>query len=268
MAPLHFGPVAFDAGLIIFDKDGTLAHFEPIWQHIYLSAIDAVTKEVDNPGVIRAELNATLGYTPAPAHPLAPGRFSTHGPFATAANAAIGTIVAAVLYRHSQPPLSWDEAVALAGRTFLAEMDKPLDPALLTAPTDLPTLFGSLRAAGIAVAVITSDERAPTLYTLEHFGLGEEVEFIIASDDPYPKKPAPEAIWAACAHYGVPVERAVMVGDSLTDMRMGRAAGVGLCVGVLTGPASREELETLAHVVLASIGEITGDRGQCRTVIC
>lgn len=250
MAPIAFGSATFDAGLVIFDKDGTLIHFEPIWQRIYLAAIHAVMEQVENPALVAAELHASLGYDPLHS------RFSTHGPFATAANSIVGTIVATVLYRHAQPRLTWDAATALAARTFLAAMDAPLDPALLTTPTDLPTLFDSLAGAGAALAVITSDERAQTLFTLDVLGVGERVGLVIASDDAYPKKPAPEAIWAACAHFGVGVERAVMVGDSLTDMGMGRAAGVGLCVGVLTGPASREQLAPYADVILESIGEI------------
>lgn len=250
MAPIAFGPTTFDTGLVIFDKDGTLTHFDPIWQSIYQVAVHAVAEQVENPALVIAELHASLGYDPLHS------RFSTYGPFATAANSTVGTIVATVLYRHAQPPLSWDAATALAAHTFLAAMDAPLDPALLTAPTDLPALFDSLTAAGVGIAVITSDERAQTLFTLDVLGVGERVELVIASDDAYPKKPAPEAIWAACAHFCVAVERAVMVGDSLTDMRMGRAAGAGLCVGVLTGPASREDLETLADVVVESIADI------------
>ena len=250
MTSIFFGSTTFDASLVIFDKDGTLIHFDPIWQNIYLAAVNAVTAQVENPALVAAELHATLGYDPL--H----NRFSTHGPFVTAANATVGTVVATVLYRHAQPPLSWDAAMATVARTFLAAMDAPPDPTLFTIPTDLPALFDSLTGAGVAVAVITSDERAQTLFTLDILGVGERVGLVIASDDAYPKKPAPEAIRAACAHFGVAVERAVMVGDSLTDMRMGRAAGVGLCVGVLTGPASREDLETLSDIVVASIDEI------------
>ncbi len=255
MPSIRFGSATFDAGLVIFDKDGTLTHFNPVWQSIYLAALDAVIQTVENPATVRSELNATLGYDPLER------RFSTHGPFATAANAKVGTIVAAVLHRHARPPLSWDEAEALVERTFLVALGRPPDPSLLTTPTDLPTLFASLRAAGIAIAVITSDERAQTVYTLDVLGISHLVGLVIASDDAYPKKPAPEAIWAACAHFGVAVERTVMVGDSLTDMRMGRAAGAGLCVAVLTGPGTREQLTPQADVVLESVGEMgMGDR--------
>lgn len=256
MALVNFASQLFDADLIVFDKDGTLTEFDPLWQAIYGEAVEAVLAGLENRAEVAGELHAALGYDPTIR------RFSTHGPFTTAANAKIGVLVAGVLYRHAQPAPSWDEAESLTARTFLAGLAAPPAPGLLIAPTDLPALFGCLRAAGVHIAVITSDERAATLYTLDALGVSDLLCAVIASDDAYPKKPAPDALWAVCAQQGVAVERAVMVGDSLTDMRMGRAAGVGLCVGVLTGPAGREDLAPYADVVIESIGEI-GVAGDC-----
>ena len=45
----------------------------------------------------------------------------------------------------------------------------------------------------------------------------------------------------------------MMVGDSIHDLKAGRAAGVKTC-GVETGPATREELAPFADFVLPSIG--------------
>ncbi len=250
MALLLIGPISHDTDLIIFDKDGTLILFSPVWQNIYLAAIGTLIDQIENPALVLAELHATLGFDPIHSH------FSTHGPFATAANATIATIVAAVLYRHAQPPRSWDETVALVQRTFVDSLSTPPDPALLATPADLPTLFAALQSHGVRIAVITSDERNATLHALDALGVAALADVVIASDDPYPKKPAPQAVWAACKQLGVSVERTVMVGDSLTDMRMGKAAGVGLCVGVLTGPASQEDLAALPDVIIDSIAEI------------
>ena len=44
-----------------------------------------------------------------------------------------------------------------------------------------------------------------------------------------------------------------MVGDSTHDLIAGSAAGVGLRVGVLTGPATVDDLEDYADIVLSDI---------------
>ena len=56
-----------------------------------------------------------------------------------------------------------------------------------------------------------------------------------------------------CAETGVPAERTAVVGDSPADMRMGRAAGAGRTIGVLTGVGSHADLDPLADVVIDSV---------------
>ena len=60
-----------------------------------------------------------------------------------------------------------------------------------------------------------------------------------------------------CATLDVPPARTAVVGDSPADLRMARAAGAGLVVGVLTGVGGRDDLEPLADVVLDSVGAIS-----------
>ena len=47
-----------------------------------------------------------------------------------------------------------------------------------------------------------------------------------------------------------------MVGDAVHDLAMGRAAGVGLVVGVLGGASAREDLAGTADLILAGIAEL------------
>jgi phosphoglycolate phosphatase len=47
-----------------------------------------------------------------------------------------------------------------------------------------------------------------------------------------------------------------MVGDNRHDLEMGRAGGVGLNVGVLSGTGTRETLLPLADVVLNSVSDL------------
>ena len=47
-----------------------------------------------------------------------------------------------------------------------------------------------------------------------------------------------------------------MVGDSLHDIDAGIAAGAGLTVGVLTGPATEVDLSVRADIVIKDIREL------------
>ena len=55
--------------------------------------------------------------------------------------------------------------------------------------------------------------------------------------------------------------RTAVVGDAPADLRMARAAGAGLVVGVLTGVGGRADLEPLADVVLDSVAALGGRLG-------
>src|SRR5262249_8452541 len=121
-----------------------------------------------------------------------------------------------------------------------------------------------LRSRGIRIAVATTDDRAPTLATLRALGIAPLVDALACGDDGRPIKPAPDAILALCRELGVPPERAAMVGDTVADLRMGRAAGVAMTVGVLSGVGSAELLAPLADVLLPSVAELMAIRDQRR----
>ena len=256
MAQLHFGTHTFDADLVIFDKDGTLIDFTGLWAHYTINAIEGLMASLEEQGkplpqeqatTLRADLYAMLGYDPATQ------RFDPQSPVVTAPLPTLATLAAGVLYRHGW---GWLAAELQVQRGFMPVMNAPLPREMVRATAPLPPLFAALRGAGVQIAVITSDDRAPTLAALQWLEVAEQVAFIACADDGYPFKPAPEAIWAAGEATGIAVERMVMVGDSTTDMLMGQRAGVGLRVAVLTGMMEAATLAPLADVVLPSIGEI------------
>ena len=45
----------------------------------------------------------------------------------------------------------------------------------------------------------------------------------------------------------------IVVGDNRHDIEMGKNARAGLCIGVLTGASTRDELEEIADLVLDDI---------------
>jgi phosphoglycolate phosphatase len=102
----------------------------------------------------------------------------------------------------------------------------------------------------------TTDSHKRAQESLNELKIGTYFDVILGADDVAKGKPATDMIWKACELTGRSPEDTVMVGDSPTDMLMGKNARVKVCVGVLTGPTSREKLEKIADIVIPSVASL------------
>jgi len=101
---------------------------------------------------------------------------------------------------------------------------------------DVKRLFSELQAAGCAIGIVTSDARQQTLLELEHLGVSDQVGAIVCGDDAgVEAKPDPSGIRAACRELGVDPTAAIYVGDAVTDVEAGTAAGCRYRVAVRSG---------------------------------
>jgi phosphoglycolate phosphatase len=172
-----------------------------------------------------------------------------HGLLAATPMARIRERVVGLLVDHGVRPDAAERALAAAWRAP--------DPVKLARPvTDLVALFTTLRASGRRLAIATSDDRLPTERTLDALGIAGLIDAIACADDGRPAKPAPDAVLALCDVLEVTPARTAVVGDAPADLRMGRAAGAGQVIGVLTGVGDRATLRPLADVVLASVAAL------------
>ena len=85
--------------------------------------------------------------------------------------------------------------------------------------------LGLLEAHGMAMAVVTNKPRYFTLQLLERLDVARYFRAVVAGDDGYVKKPAPDMLVAAAAALGVAPHEALMIGDSDNDTVAARAAG-------------------------------------------
>jgi AHBA synthesis associated protein len=95
------------------------------------------------------------------------------------------------------------------------------------------------RGYGLAVATGKSGPRARSL--LGELGIVGLFDHVIGSDEIARPKPAPDIVLRALALLGIPPERAMMIGDAVTDLESARGAGV-LAVAALWGEADEAEL--------------------------
>jgi phosphoglycolate phosphatase len=230
--------------LIIFDKDGTLIDFGRMWagwaETLASSLGAAAGRSVDEP------LFAMLGYDPVERVVRAGGGLAAT-PMARLRERTVTVLVDAGL------------TDAGAERAVAAAWHAP-DPVALAHPLgDVLALFRALREDGRRLAIATTDDREPTERTLAALGLLESLDGLACADDGLPVKPAPEMVLHLCAAMGVAPEQTAVVGDAPADLRMARAAGVGLAVGVLTGVGNRSDLESLADVVVQSVEHLIAD---------
>ena len=227
--------------LVIFDKDGTLIDFDAMWS----PWIVELTRRLGSlTGVaVGPRLYAELGFDPVA------GRTIAGAPLAVLPMADLRRATAVVLVRAGVPEEAAADAVAQAW--FVP------DPVATALPiTHLPRLFGELRRRGLRVAVATSDDRQPTLLTIAGLGVEALVDAYVCADDGLPVKPAPDMVLDVCERLGVEPARAAVVGDSRADLAMGRAAGAGRVIGVLSGVSSRADLEPLADAILATVADL------------
>jgi phosphoglycolate phosphatase len=247
VARLNVGSLSFDAGLVVFDKDGTLIDFEYAWGRQTVVGVERLIAAVPGDADLRRDVYRSLGYDPQAR------RTAGTGPLATASIGKLCTIVACVLYQHG---FTWDDAEAHARDFFGAGLTSIPLKELIRPAADVKRLVNDLFRAKVRLAVVTTDDRSPTLETLELLGIAERVEFLACGDDQIPLKPAPDAVLRACAHLSVAPARTLVVGDTIADMQMARRAGAGLSAAVLSGVGDRDSLVDHADVVLDSVGDI------------
>lgn len=234
-------PLLDGIDLVVFDKDGTLLDFEAMWGGWAAELgrrLEAATKRP-----VAGDVFAAIGFDPVSEH-VRPG-----SPLAIATMGQLEEVVAAVIRR-------WCPNVAAARRAVETAWFEP-DPVATAVPTaDLGGLFEALVASGRRIAVATTDDRAPTEATLRALDLRRFVSALACGDDGVGVKPDPAMVLAICRALGTEPARTAVVGDTPADLAMGRSAGLGRVVGVLTGVGSREDLEPLADALLESVGEL------------
>jgi phosphoglycolate phosphatase len=230
-----------DIDLIVFDKDGTLIEFHLMWGG-WVSDLARGLEEATGLQ-LREGLFEILGVDADS------GVVRWHGLLAATPMARIREAIEAYVAEAGAVP---GEAV----RAVEAAWNAP-DPVALAQPvTDLRSLLARLRVRVGTFAVATSDDRGPTERTLEALGIAGEMAALACADDGFANKPAPDPVLQICARLGIDPARTAVVGDSPADLRMGRAAGVGRVIGVLTGVGDEATLAPLADLVVTSIEEL------------
>ncbi len=219
---------------IVFDKDGTLFDFSASWC-VWCDRLIAELSDGNNQ--LAANLAHSIGYD------------NISRTFATGALVIGGAADETANALAEQLPNTSIDTIHKIGNKCL--VDLPLVPV-----TGLDSLLVSFKASGFKLGVATNDSEASAITQLSQCGIKHHFDFICGYDSGFGSKPAAGMIDAFCKATDLHPSKVAMIGDSLHDLHAGKAAGVGLKVGVLTGPALEAELSESADIVLKDISHL------------
>jgi len=218
----------------LFDKDGTLADVQRYLWQVGEQRIRRV--EVQVPGV-QDGVRRALGLSQGGIHSAGLMAVGTRRETAIATAACV-----AATGRDWITALNLVEsAFTEADQTFRRKADHtPLLPGCLD-------LLQRLAKTGVRIGILSSDTTGNVVDFVERHQLNDLIQVCLGAMEDL-SKPDPRLLYHACELLGAAAERTLVVGDSLADIQMARAAGVG-CVGVLWGWSQPPDLSQADGVV-------------------
>ncbi|WP_068316527.1 HAD family hydrolase [Polycladidibacter hongkongensis] len=220
--------------VIAFDKDGTLFDFDQTWINFSQAMLHALAPDDTS---LKQRLGDIAGFD-VETHKFVPGALVVAGSTQELCEAWLPLL----------PAYDLDRLMQLAEHVTLSTRAVPV--------CDLPLLLSGLKRHKIQLAVITNDLEASARQQTRDAGVEDEFAMILGFDSGGQPKPAGDMLLRVCDKCNIVPHELMMVGDSLHDFTAARAAGAGVTLGVLTGPATREDLAGSCDFVAQSIAEI------------
>jgi phosphoglycolate phosphatase len=210
------GGYACAVDAVLFDKDGTLIEFDPLWCGWARTVIERLAERARlTPDRLAEAIGLDIGRE---AH-------LPDGPLAAGTMRDLATVLAHQLYAHAGLP--WG-----AARDVVREAMHEAEPALGERAEIRPLpgaveLVRRLGEVGVVAAVVTSDDTPRATHHLKAAGLEGHVSAVVGADRVSDGgKPGPEGVLLACHDLGVSPTRTAMIGDSEGDTRAAIAAGL------------------------------------------
>lgn len=231
---------------ILFDKDGTLSHSEPMLASLARSRIEhclslAGLKDRDPSAhqLLNSLLQQAYGLTEQGVNPA--------GAIAVASHAQNLISTATVL---AQVGFGWPDALTIAEKAFasasIESQDQGGTPPLPKPTQGITHLLNQLTSTGFQCAVISNDDTEGIKQFIHRNGLSDHFQALWSAEH-CPSKPNPDAVHGLCHELSVAPSRCALIGDADSDLRMGRSAGVPVVLGYIGGWSLPVELDPSFH---------------------
>ncbi|MDQ0297901.1 phosphoglycolate phosphatase [Salibacterium salarium] len=219
---------SWDIDAILFDKDGTIVDFPSLW----VNWLKGVLADVSSGETLRSTERA-LGIS------IQDGVVDPNGPLAIGSVIDVKTVLAGCLY---EAGWSWDVAKQRVNKSIEEIEVKEHYMEDLQLLPGLKGFLHRLERKNIKKAVVTADETAVAEKHLKALGIRSYFEAVIGSDQVEKSKPYPDMLHRACHSLDVEPSRCLMLGDTNSDMRTGRAAGTKASIGLVSYTTHKDHL--------------------------
>ena len=236
-----------DVDLMIFDKDGTLTDVHQYWHAMIEMRAALICERLGLPQREQRLLMEIMGVD------CANHRVKPQGPVGIKKREIVMRAAVDYLILIGQPDrtLLCEEVFRDVDALSVERLDRIVVPI-----EGFDRLFADLRRAGCGIAVATTDRTDRGVLAMKHLGVLEAIGMVAGADLVERGKPDPEMANLILRTLNVPARKAVMVGDALTDVRMGIAAGLRAAIGVTSGLTDRRDLLAVTPHVVSGISEI------------
>jgi HAD superfamily hydrolase (TIGR01549 family) len=233
--------------LAIFDKDGTLMELYHYWSQMVELRASLIRRDLTLTAAQEEDLIFAMGVDRRQ------GRLRPEGPVGikrreVVMQAAVDSIRSAGYGERAELCISaFDEA----DRISSSELRKYIRPI-----PGARELLAALSEGGCRNAIATTDRTDRASLALEYLGFADLIDMVVGADLVREAKPDPTMIHTILTQLGSRKEESVMVGDAVTDIKMGLNAGLRASIGVRTGLTSGEELARYTPYVVDDVSKI------------
>lgn len=229
---------------IIFDKDGTLMKFDSFWVEVSRYAARDILRQLGREDIPIERLLGALG--------VAGDTADTDGLLCKGTYEQIGLAISEILREYGVEVSDTDIVrMTVSAYNKNADMGK-IEPVC----ENIREVLEHLKSGGRQLAVVTTDNLQITNKCLEKLGIADLFARIYTDDGKNPVKPNPRCALEFLNEFHIPVQKAVMVGDTMTDIRFARNAGISvICVGEKAN--SLKQLMPYADAVVSDVSHLT-----------
>lgn len=234
-----------DIRAIIFDKDGTLLAFDDFWVTVSDYVIKDILSQLHREDIPSEKLLEAIG--------VKSGKTAADGLLCKGTYAQIGLALHGVLQRYGAE-LPQSEAI---GMTEAAYTRNACFGTVRPTCENIRGVLENLKNGGRRLFVVTTDNPEITDKCLASLGIKDLFDGVFTDDGNMPVKPNPQCARAISEAFGIPPEKMMMVGDTVTDIKFARNAGIPV---ILVGNTSESSAPADAYLPdISYISELIGE---------